>query len=324
MYICRLKLTELNLIQLPNMALPIFDDFLYPFLLATNSKDMTVSEMKQYIIDYFNLSEDDCSLRTKSGNTTKVSDRINWVRQYLRRALMIELPERGVYRITQRGKDYLAHHNSMSKQDLMQYEEFAAYALGNTASKTNQNNTEQSSFVQTEDLTPTEQLEQAFHSIIDDLAADLLQKVLDQSPMFFEHLVVDLMVKMGYGGSFANSAHVTQYVHDDGIDGIIYEDKLGLDKIYIQAKRYKFENTIGKPQIQQFSGALDEQKATKGVYITTSSYSKEARSYVEKLNKKIVLIDGQELARYMIEYNVGVSTKQVYEVKKIDSDYFEE
>ena len=175
-----------------------------------------------------------------------------------------------------------------------------------------------------DDLTPTEQLEQAYHSIIDDLAADLLQKVLEQSPLFFEHLVVDLMVKMGYGGSFANSAHVTQYVHDDGIDGIIYEDKLGLDKIYIQAKRYKFDNTIGKPQIQQFSGALDEQKATKGVYITTSSYSREARTYVEKLNKKIVLIDGQELARYMIEYNVGVSTKQVYEVKKIDLDYFEE
>ena len=154
---------------------------------------------------------------------------------------------------------------------------------------------------------------------------------MEQSPYFFEHLVVDLLVKMGYGGSFANSAQVTQYVHDDGIDGIIYEDKLGLDKIYIQAKRYKLDNTVGKPQIQQFSGALDEQKATKGVFITTSSYSKEAKQYVEKLNKKIVLIDGQELARYMIEYNVGVSTKnvgvstkQVYEVKRIDSDYFEE
>ena len=305
------------------MAVPIFEDFLYPFLLATNGKDMTVSEMRQYMVDYFHLTEEDCNLRTKSGNATQVSDRLNWVRQYLRRALMIDLPERGVYRITQRGKDYLAKHDSLRKQDLMQYDEFAAYANGTTIPKQNEPSNTTTEVV-AEDLTPTEQLEQAYHSIIDDLAADLLQKTLDQTPQFFEHLVVDLLVKMGYGGSFANSAHVTQYVHDDGIDGIIYEDKLGLDKIYIQAKRYKLDNTIGKPQIQQFSGALDEQKATKGVFITTSTYTKEARVYVSNLNKKIVLIDGQELARYMIEYNVGVSIKQVYEIKRIDSDYFEE
>ena len=306
------------------MAVPIFEDFLYPFLLAASKKDITVSEMRQYIIDYFHLTDEDCSLRTKNGNTTKVQDRINWVRQYLRRAQMIELPQRGVYRITQRGKDYLASHDSLSKRDLMAYPEFANYAFGNTSSKNTSAETGSEQDVKNEDLTPTEQLEQAYHSIIEDLAADLLQKTLEQSPYFFEHLVVDLLVKMGYGGSFANSAQVTQYVHDDGIDGIIYEDKLGLDKIYIQAKRYKLDNTVGKPQIQQFSGALDEQKATKGVFITTSSYSKEAKQYVEKLNKKIVLIDGQELARYMIEYNVGVSNKQVYEVKRIDSDYFEE
>ena len=303
------------------MAIPIFEDFLYPFLLATNSKDMTVSEMKEYIIAYFHLTEEDCIIRTKSGNTTQIADRLNWVRQYLRRAIMIELPQRGVYRITQRGKDYLATHKDLRKQDLMQFPEFVSYATGATITNSTKAESVQNN---NQNLTPTEQLEQAFHSIIDDLAADLLQKTLEQSPYFFEHLVVDLLVKMGYGGSFANSAQVTQYVHDDGIDGIIYEDKLGLDKIYIQAKRYKLDNTVGKPQIQQFSGALDEQKATKGVFITTSSYSKEAKQYVEKLNKKIVLMDGQELARYMIEYNVGVSTKQVYEVKRIDSDYFEE
>lgn len=306
------------------MALPIFEEFLYPFLLATSKKDVTISEMRQYIVDYFQLTDEDCSLRTKSGNTTQVTDRLNWVRQYLRRALMIELPQRGVYRITQRGKDYLANHNSLKKQDLMQFPEFASYATGMTPASTNTSESTSNQEVINDDLTPTEQLEKAYHSIIDDLAADLLQKTLDQTPYFFEHLVVDLLVKMGYGGSFANSAQVTQYVHDDGIDGIIYEDKLGLDKIYIQAKRYKLDNTVGKPQIQQFSGALDEQKATKGVFITTSTYSKEAKQYVEKLNKKIVLIDGQELARYMIEYNVGVSTKQVYEIKRIDSDYFEE
>lgn len=305
------------------MAVPIFEDFLYPFLQATNSKDMSISKMRQYIIDYFHLTDEDCSLRTKSGHSTQVVDRLNWVRQYLRRALMIDIPERGVYRITQRGKDYLASHDSLRKQDLMQFPEFASYANGTPIQSTT-TSVLLSAQNTAEDMIPTEQLEQAYHSIVEDLAADLLQKTLEQTPYFFEHLVVDLLVKMGYGGSFANSAQVTQYVHDDGIDGIIYEDKLGLDKIYIQAKRYKLDTTVGKPQIQQFSGALDEQKATKEVFITTSSYSKEAKQYVEKQNKKIVLIDGQELARYMIEYNVGVSTKQVYEVKRIDSDYFEE
>lgn len=306
------------------MAVPVFEDFLYPFLLATNSKDMTVAEMREYIVDYFHLSVEDCNQRTKSGNATQVVDKLNWARQYLRRALMIELPQRGVYRITQRGRDYLATHNSLRKIDLMQYTEFASYALGSDTSSTKTNISTSEREMTNEDLTPTEQLERAYNSINDDLAADLLQKTLEQSPYFFEHLVVDLLIKMGYGGSFANSAQVTQYVHDDGIDGIIFEDKLGLDKIYIQAKRYKLDNTIGKPQIQQFSGALDEQKASKGVFITTSSYTKEAKLYVEKLNKKIVLIDGQELARYMIEFNVGVSTRKIYEVKRLDTDYFEE
>lgn len=305
------------------MAIPIFEDFLYPFLYQLKDKDVTTKEMKTAIIEHFHLSDEDCSLKTKSGTTNQLNDRLGWCRQYLRRALMIELPARGVYRITQRGKEYLAKHNTLRKQDLMQYPEFEAYANGVSLSPVETATTVQQEKI-LEEQTPTDQMEQAYRCIINDLVADLLQRTLDQTPQFFEHMVVELLVKMGYGGSFANSAHVTPYVHDDGIDGIIYEDKLGLDKIYIQAKRYKVDNVVGKPQIQQFSGALDEQKATKGVFITTSSYSKEARQYVEKLNKKIVLIDGQNLAQFMIEYNVGVSTKQVYEIKRIDSDYFEE
>ena len=305
------------------MAIPKFQDFLYPFLYQLKDKDMTTREMKEALIQHFALTDEDCAIRTQAGSALMIDDRIGWVRQWLRRALFIEIPQRGVYHITQRGSDYLKSHSDLRDKDLMQYPEYAEYAKGKVKTPKADDNMSPKED-KSQELTPTEQLEQAYHNIVDDLASDLLQKTLDQSPYFFEHLVVDLLVKMGYGGSFANSAQVTKYVHDDGIDGIIYEDKLGLDKIYIQAKRYKFDNTVGKPQIQQFSGALDEQKATKGVFITTSSYSKEAKQYVEKLNKKIVLIDGQELARYMIEYNVGVSTKQVYEVKRIDSDYFEE
>lgn len=302
------------------MALPIFEKFLYPFLLALENKDVNLNDMRAYLIDYFKLTQEDTQLRTKSGKTTQFNDRIGWARQYFRRALFIEIPQNGTYRITQRGKDYLKAHNSLTIDDLMDYPEYAAY---NTARKPKQQNKQESKQEIVSDvMTPTEQLEQAFDSIENDLAADLLSKVMEQTPGFFEHLVVDLLVRMGYGGSFADSAKVTQLSNDEGIDGIIYEDKLGLDKIYIQAKRWS--NQVGRPTIQQFAGALVGQNATKGVFITTSQYSKEAKEYVTGLHQKIVLIDGKELARYMIEYNVGVSTKRVYEVKRIDSDYFEE
>ncbi len=175
-----------------------------------------------------------------------------------------------------------------------------------------------------EELTPAEQLESAYKGITDKLADELLERVLEQTPQAFEQIVLDLLLKMGYGDPSDDSAKLTPYVHDDGVDGIIPQDKLGLDKIYFQAKRYKRDITIGKPLIQGFAGALDEQRANKGVFITTSFYSKEALSYIGKTSKKIVLIDGDKLARYMIDYNVGVSTQRVYEVKKIDTDYFED
>lgn len=296
--------------------IPTFEKFLYPFLLSLKDGELTVKEMREKITQYFQLTEEDLAVRTKSGNVTQVNDRIGWARQYFRRALFIDIPQNGTYRITQRGLDFLKTHNDLTIDDLLEYPEYAAY---NTTRKKKEHENAPSLSAE---LTPTEQLEQAFESIESDLAADLLNKVMEQSPAFFEHLVVDLLVKMGYGGSFADSAQVTQLSNDEGIDGIIYEDKLGLDKIYIQAKRWS--NQVGRPTIQQFAGALVGQNATKGVFITTSSYSKEARQYVIGLHQKIVLIDGNELAKYMIEYNVGVSVKKVYEVKRIDTDYFEE
>lgn len=306
------------------MAVPKFEEFLYPFLTLIKNRDMTSKEMKDALVDYFKLTAEDCSLKTKGGTSTQVNDRINWVRQYLRRAQFVILPQRGVYRITARGKAYLKNHSSLTKKDLMSYPEFLSYANRTVAGNNGDDEEAVTPASQNSSLTPTEQLEQAFDCINRDLAEDLLQKVMEQTPRFFETLVVDLLKKMGYGGSFDGATKVTQYVRDDGIDGIINEDKLGLDKVYIQAKHYKPENVVGKPQVQQFAGALDEQKATKGVFITTSDYSKEARSYVEKLSKKIVLINGKELTRFMIELNVGVSTKKTYDVKRIDSDYFEE
>jgi len=296
--------------------MPTFEKFLYPFLLSLKDGELTLGEVRTKVATYLQLTDEDLQLRTKSGNTTQFNDRIGWSRQYFRRALFIDIPQNGTYRLTQRALDFLKTHNDLTIDDLLDYPEYAEY---NTSRHKKENATQTAINVE---LTPTEQLEQAFDSIECDLAADLLNKVQEQSPAFFEHLVVDLLVKMGYGGSFADSAKVTQLSNDEGIDGIIYEDKLGLDKIYIQAKRWC--NQVGRPVIQQFAGALVGQNATKGVFITTSTYSKDAKSYVEGLHQKIVLIDGQELAKYMIEYNVGVNTKKTYEVKRIDNDYFEE
>ena len=302
------------------MAIPKFQDFLYPFLLQLKEKDVSSKEMRDILIEHFSLTEEDCMQRTKGGSAYQFDDRIGWVRQWLRRALFIEIPQKGVYHITQRGKDYLKSHSDLRQADLMEYPEYAQYA-GQSQEKKSEKKEDVVSTA--EELTPTEQLEAAMKKINDDLAADILQKAREMSPSKFEQLVLDLLLAMGYGGSNKDLAKVTPISHDNGVDGIIPEDALGLDKIYIQAKRYT-DNPVGKPEIHKFIGALEEQKASKGVFITTSKFTIGAKETVEKASKKIVLIDGKSLADYMIEYNVGVSERKVYEVKKIDSDYFEE
>lgn len=305
------------------MAIPKFEDFLYPFLSLLKENEMSSKEMKERLIIHFGLTDEDRLLKTKGGSAYQIDDRIGWCRQWLRRALFIEIPQRGVYRITQRGRDYLSSNTDLRQDDLLQYPEYAEYAhlTPSTKSKPEQSNAGQSEEIET--MTPTEQMDAAFKTINDDLSADLLQKVLEMSPTFFEKLVLDLLLSMGFGSKNKEMAVVTPTSHDNGVDGIIPEDPLGLDKIYIQAKRYT-DNPVSKPEIHKFIGALDEQKATKGVFITTSKFTSGAKETAEKASKKIVLIDGKTLADLMIEYNVGVSEKKVYEVKKLDSDYFEE
>ena len=305
------------------MAIPKFEDFLYPFLIQLKDKDVSTKEMKDALVKHFNLTEEDCSLKTKSGSAFQLNDRIGWCRQWLRRALFIEIPQRGIYSITQRGKDYLQSHTDLRQENLLQYPEYAEYAHMPVTSKADSNVEKKEIEEKLGEMTPTEQMDVAFKSINDDLAADLLQRVLDMSPNFFEKLVLDLLLNMGFGSRNKEMAIVTPTSHDNGVDGIIPEDALGLDKIYIQAKRYT-DNPVSKPEIHKFIGALDEQKATKGVFITTSKFTTGAVETANKASKKIVLIDGKSLADYMIEYNVGVSEKKIYEVKKLDSDYFEE
>ena len=303
------------------MAIPKFEDFLYPFLLQLKDGDMSNKDIKEKLIGHFSLTDEDLQTKTKGGSAYQIDDRIGWCRQWLRRALFIEIPEKGVYRITKRGASYLKNHSNLRQNDLLEYPEYAAYAGISYEKKTSGKDEVESS---SEELTPTEQLEAAMKKINDDLAADILQKAREMSPAKFEQLVLDLLLAMGYGGTNKDLAKVTPISHDNGVDGIIPEDALGLDKIYIQAKRYKEGAPVSKPEIHQFIGALSEQKASKGVFVTTSSFTQGAKESVSKASSKIVLIDGIALAQYMIEFNVGVSTRKTFEIKRLDTDYFEE
>lgn len=296
---------------------PTFEKFLYPFLTSLKDGELTIKEMREKITAYFNLSDEDLQVRTKSGRLTQVNDRIGWARQYFRRALLIDIPKSGTYCLTERGKAFLQKHpESITIDDLMEIPEYAAfnvthkpYSGGLTASEE-------------EVLTPAEQLEKAYNEYRDNVAAELLDKVKEsKDPKMFEHLVVELLVAMGYGDK--DTAQVTQYSHDGGIDGIIYEDKLGLDKIYIQAKHWK--NSVGSQEVQQFSGALAGKKASKGIFITTSTFTKGAISFAETVsNQKIILIDGVKLSQLMFAYNIGVQSESIFYTKRIDNDYFEE
>lgn len=303
------------------MAIPKFQDFLFPFLIQLKDSDKSSKEIKANLIKHFGLTDEDCLLKTKGGVAYQIDDRIGWCRQWLRRALFIEIPQKGVYHITQRGVDYLKLHTDLRESNLLEYPEYAEYARPSLdINKKNKGEYESKS----QELTPTELLESAIKQINDDLSADILQKARELSPSKFEQLVLDLLLAMGYGGSNKDMAKVTPISHDNGVDGIIPEDALGLDKIYIQAKRYKEGLPVHKPEIQQFIGALNEQKASKGVFVTTSTFTQGARESVNNATSKIVLIDGNALAQYMIEFNVGVSTRKTYEVKRLDTDYFEE
>lgn len=296
---------------------PTFEKFLYPFLLSLKDGELTINQMREKITAFFNFSEEDLQVRTKSGRVTQVNDRIGWARQYFRRALLIDIPKNGTYCLTERGKEFLKKHpHSITIDDLMEIPEYAAYNVSHKPFSGSSNSDEE------EALTPDRQLDQVYKMYQKNIAAELLDKVLTLiSPKIFEQLVVDLLVAMGYGDK--DSARVTQYSKDGGIDGIIYEDKLGLDKIYLQAKQWK--NPVGSKEVQQFSGALAGKKALKGVFITTSTFTSGAVKFVETVsNQKIILIDGERLSLLMFQYNIGVQPDNVYITKRIDNEYFGE
>ncbi|MBX3244729.1 MAG: restriction endonuclease [Acidobacteria bacterium] len=300
------------------MPVPDFQTMMLPFLLITgDSKEHTYKEMVDRLAIQFNLTEKEKAELVPSGRQTRLLNRIYWIYTHFKHAKLIYQTKRGVFKITERGLELLSQN--IERIDLRTLALFPEYNDFRQKRSTTLEQTTEIPDIPTA-KTPDEILYDSYKTIRENLAADLLEKIKDLSPEFFERLVVNLIVSMGYGGSMEDAGQAVGGSGDGGIDGIIKEDRLGLDLIYLQAKRW--ERTVGRPDIHQFAGALMGKRAKKGVFITTSNYSKEAREYAANIENKIILIDGDELADLMIDYNVGVSTVELYEIKRIDSDYF--
>ena len=302
--------------------IPDFQSIMLPFMQhIADDKEHSTTETHDYLAQQFELTEEEVNQYLPSGNQRTFYNRVFWAKAHLKMAGLLKDTKRGHFMITDRGKQILSTEPAII--NLRFLKQFPEYIENSGKRKTSEklNPVELDSGVEL-NSTPEELLEYSYSQLRDELAIELIEKIKECSPSFFERLVVDMLIKMGYGGSRKEAGKVTRASGDGGIDGIINEDKLGLDTIYIQAK--KWEGSVGRPEIQKFVGALAGQGAKKGIFITTSSFTKEAREYQPKNDTKIVLIDGQDLANLMIEYGVGVSTKINYEIKRMDTDYFEE
>lgn len=299
------------------MSIPDYQSIMLPLLnLIADQKEHSLRETIEVLAERFKLSDDDRKEFLPSGQQAIFDNRVGWARTYLKKAGLVETTRRGYFRITKRGLEVLAKKpGEINAAFLKQFPEFIEFQ---NLKRDQQRNEEE------EDLekTPEESIEGAHQIIKQKLAAELLQNIKSISPSFFEKLVIDLLVKMGYGGTRKEAGKAVGRSGDEGIDGIINEDRLGLDIVYIQAKRW--EGVVGRPEIQKFVGALQGQRSQKGIFITTSTFTKDAIEYASRIDSKIVLIDGDTLAQLMIDHNVGVSPMAVYEIKRIDFDYFTE
>lgn len=306
------------------MPIPDYQTIMLPLLkLASDQKEHTLRESVGLLAAYFKLSEEERNELQPSGQQSLFNNRVAWASTYLRKAGMLESTGRGIFKITKRGMDILKEKpKAITPVLLERFSEFTQFKVKreklNDLSITNNSNHNLISEGST--LTPEETIDVAYQTIRQSLISELLLKIKECSPEFFERLVIDLLVKMGYGGTRKDAGKAIGRSRDGGIDGIINEDRLGLDVIFIQAKRW--EGTVGRPEIQKFVGALQGNKAKKGVFITTSSFTKDAESYTASIQVNIVLIDGEMLANFMIDHNVGVSQVYSYDIKRLDSDYF--
>lgn len=306
------------------MAVPGFQKMFVPFLRCiAGGAEHKLSEVTDRIATDFNLSVADREELLPSGHQNRLVNRVGWCRTHLKNARLIEYTRRGYFKITARGQEALAANPSeLNLRDLDRYPEHFAWFHAEKKGAPIAGAGSSSGDVDAENGTPEEQLDALARELRQKLAVDLLEQLKAANPYRFERIVLDVLVAMGYGGSREEAATVTQKSNDEGIDGLINEDRLGLDRIYVQAK--KWAETIGRPQIQSFVGALAGRHAHKGVFITTSDFSAGALAYVQSIPQRVILIDGRRLAELMIAHNIGVSRAYIHEVKRIDTDYFGE
>lgn len=303
--------------------IPDYQSLMLPLLkLLSDGKEHKYRELIETLAEKFHLTAEERKDLLASGNQPIFDNRVGWAKTYLKKAGLIESTQRATFVITQLGKEVLS--KNPDKIDVKYLNQFSSFVEFRKISRKDNESEEEESKNGANENTPEEILDSAYQSIRKSLASELLQKVIDLSPSFFERLVIDLLVKMGYGGSVKDAGKAIGKSGDEGIDGTIKEDKLGLDTIYIQAKKWKTGNVVGRPEIQKFVGALAGQGAKKGIFITTSTFTKDALDYNPRNETKIVLIDGEQLAQLMIDFNIGCTTQQIYELKKIDNDYFSE
>ena len=287
--------------------------------LISDGREHSMREALDRLAEHFELAEEERKRLLPSGQQELFTNRVAWAKTHLRMAGLLEATARGVFRITSRGTELL--RTSPERIDLRLLQKQAGYleARGREREKSTANGEQAKAEAE---QTPEELMEESFQALRDNLGREILMKLKSSSPAFFERLVVELLVRMGYGGTRKDAGQAIGKSGDEGIDGIIKEDRLGLDTIYIQAK--KWEQTVSRPEIQKFAGALQGVRARKGIFITTSDFSKEAADYSARIDSKIVLIDGEQLWNLMVDFGIGVSTTATYEVKRIDNDYFSE
>jgi len=296
------------------MAVPKYYAMYRSFLQSlSDGEEHLYIDAKKKVIEDFKLTDSELAEMLPSGKQTVFSNRIGWCRTYLKKAGLIESPTKAHFRITKAGKEVLKSSEEINNETLRKFPSFVKFIDGDT--KKAKDSAEEKEALSNEE-TPQETLERVYGELNHVLKDELLNRIHEKSPDFFEKLVVELMEKMGYG-----RGQITQKSRDEGIDGMVYQDKLGFDVIYIQAKRYDLEKTVGRPELQKFGGAIPEKNA-KGLFVTTGRFSQDAKKYAN--DRHIILIDGQRLAELMIEHDFGVSTEYTYRIKRIDMDVFEE
>lgn len=304
------------------MSIPDFQSIMRPLLeLHGDEQPHLNKDLLNALAKLFKLTDDERKIMLPSGRSKMFDNRVGWAKSYLSNAGLIESPKRSVSVITARGKKLLHEHTGHINLNflLANFPNLKLFREKKTESSEILTIPSSSTEIS---ATPEEELGNAYLKLRENLEQEILAKIISNPPEFLERVIVDLVVKMGYGGSLKDAGEAIGRSGDEGIDGIIKEDPLGLDIIYLQAKRFD-GTTIGRPEIQKFAGALQGQRAKKGIFVTTSAYSKEAKEYVTKIDAKIILIDGIALAKLMFEHGIGVAVNTTYEVKRIDTDYFE-